>query len=102
MKGFVKALMTLILFCFIFSGCMQNTGYTILNGQYTKTENGDHMFSYETDSGEEVQVMMTGSPHGDASFDDLQTGDRIRIKIVLIKENEGVLTTEVFECKKTG
>ena len=54
------------------------TGWTVLNGIYVKTESGHDVLVSEPENGEEMYIFMTFTEECDAP-NNLQTGDKIAI-----------------------
>ena len=77
------------------------TGWTVLQGIYVKTETGHDVFTFKTQNGENEYIFMTFAEGCDAP-NALQTGDKIEIKIVVVQETNGVNTTQVLEWAKYG
>ena len=77
------------------------TGWTVLQGIYVKTELGHDVLVFEPESSEEMYIFMTFTEECDVPYN-LQTGEKIAIKTVIVQENSGVDTTQVFEWEKYG
>lgn len=77
------------------------TGWTVLHGIYVKTESAHDVLVYEPENGEEMYIFMTFTEECEAP-NNLQTGDKMAIKIVIVEEASGVDTTQVFEWEQYG
>ena len=77
------------------------TGWTVLHGIYVKTELGHDVLVVEPENSEEMYIFMTFTEECDVP-NDLQTGDKIAIKIVVVEKTDGVNTTQVFELAQYG
>ena len=77
------------------------TGWTVLHGIYVKTELGHDVFLYDPQNGEDMYIFMTYAEECSVP-NNLQTGDKMAIKIVVVEEASGVDTTQVFEWTKYG
>ena len=77
------------------------TGWTVLHGIYVKTELGHDVLVVEPENSEEMYIFMTFIEECDVP-NNLQNGDKIAIKIVIVEETAGVSTTQVYEVTKDG
>ena len=77
------------------------TGWTVLHGIYIKTELGHDVLVVEPENSEEMYIFMTFTEECDVP-NNLQTGDKLAIKIVIIENTDGVDTTQVFELAQYG
>ena len=111
---FMKKLIAfvLVLVCVVsFFGCNNKTipnlnpnnetGWTVLHGIYVKTELGHDVLVVEPENSEEMYIFMTFTEECDVP-NNLQTGDKLAIKIVIIYNTDGVNTTQVFELAQYG
>ena len=111
---FMKKLipLVLVLVCVVsFFGCNNKTipnlnpnnetGWTVRHGIYVKTELGHDVLVVETENSEEMYIFMTFTEECDVP-NNLQTGDKLAIKIVIIYNTDGVNTTQVFELAQYG
>ncbi len=111
-----KKIIAVLLLFFALTGCHFNspspdqipnlnpsneTGWTVLHGTYVKTELGHDVLVYEPENNEEMYIFMTFAEECEAPSN-LQTGDQLAIKIVIIQEIAGVDTTEVFALAPYG
>ena len=87
--------------CHVKSNLTNETGWTVLQGIYVKAETGHDVFTFKTQNGENEYIFMTFAEGCDAPIA-LQTGDKIEIKIVVVRETNGVNTTQVLEWAKLG
>ena len=76
------------------------TGWTVLHGIYVKTELG-HDVLVKPENSEEMYIFMTFTEECDVP-NNLQNGDKIAIKIVIVEKTDGVDTTQVFELAQYG
>ena len=90
-----KAIAILLLLCLMLCGCDSGEGYTECWGEYGLTEHGEHILIQE----DRTIYMTDGSEEGNL-FDDLSSGDKIKIHVVLIEEIEGRFTANVLRCEK--
>ncbi|HIV17019.1 MAG TPA: hypothetical protein IAB17_03405 [Candidatus Alectryocaccobium stercorigallinarum] len=93
------AALAAVLFIFVLAGC-EETGYSEHEGVFIKTDSGHNVLLQEDTDDEYRYVFLEERDEAEGAFDELDTGDRIRIKVVKINEEDGVMNTEVFECEK--
>ena len=77
------------------------TGWTVLHGIYVKTELGHDVLVVEPENSEEMYIFMTFTEECDVP-NNLQNGDKIAIKIVVVEKTDSVNTTQVFELAQYG
>jgi len=110
MKKLIALVLALV--CVVsFFGCNNNTipnlnpnnetGWTVLHGIYVKTELGHDVLVAEPENSEEMYIFMTFTKECDVP-NNLQTGDKLAIKIVIIENTDGVDTTQVFTLAQYG
>lgn len=86
----------------LLSGC-GTEGASTLRGQYVRTGFGQDVFiQMREDTGEAAFVFMEASeePEMAGSFDDLETGDTIEIKVVLVSYDGTPNQTTVLSCER--
>ena len=77
------------------------TGWTVLHGTYVKTKFGHDVLVVEPENSEEMYIFMTFTEECDVPKN-LQTGDQMAIKIVIVEKTAGVDTTQVFALARYG
>ena len=90
-----RIIIFLLLISLFLCACDAGEGYTECWGECRLTENGGHILVQD----DRTIYMTDGSEDGNL-FDTLSFGDNIKIHVVLIKDTDGKLTTNVLRCEK--
>ena len=101
MKKCIYVICCLLMITGLFA-CTNKTGYTTLDGLYYKSETDHHFLIHETNDGDTQYILLNPAPSSNITFSDLKNGDKIKIKIVIIEEANGISLTNVFEYSKHG
>ncbi len=82
MKSFISSIFLTIFLLTILSGCSSSETSTII-GRYLESNNGTHMIISESIG----PIVMSNKSKNDTLFDDLQTGDKIKITCTSVAES---------------
>ena len=92
-----RIIIFLLLISLFLCACDAGEGYTECWGEYQLNESGEHILVQE-----DRTIYMTDSSEEGNLFNELSSGDKIKIHIVLIEEIDGRFTADVLHCEKVA
>ena len=101
-RRFLTVICIFIITALLLTACdlpVDETGYNTAVGRYTKTAEGEDILTYTGDDGQVYELNMTDAEDEDI-FAPFATGDMIRIKDVLITEDDEIVGAMVYECRR--
>lgn len=98
----MKRFLVLLLACMAalsLAGCAGNTG-TYLSGRYVRTGGGEDALLWQSGEDHAHVFLLAADEETQAELDKLSAGQTVKLEVVHIYEQDGILFTEVFNVDR--